>query len=311
MEREVLGYVRKDRKGCEQVKQIAFVSGKGGTGKSTLVSSLSILVKDKMIADCDIEAPNLHIILKGNILNKGDYYGAKEAIIDLSKCVECGQCRETCRFQAISDEFEVIPLKCEGCGACTLVCPENAIWLEDVKTGETYVSHTDRGTFSYALLNIGAEGSGKLVTEVRKKVNEYKDNEKWILIDGTPGIGCVVIASITGADAVVIVSEPTKSGISDLQRVLGVAEHFQLPSFVCINKYDLNLEVTNEIEKYCKDRNIPIIGKIPFDPSIIKALREFKTPIEAGNARITKEIENIWSTLEKEMEKMDKGKLES
>jgi len=286
------------------VKQIAFVSGKGGTGKSTLVSSLSILVKDKMIADCDVEAPNLHIILKGNILNKEDYYGAKGAIIDLSKCVECGQCRETCRFKAISEEFNVIRLKCEGCGACTLVCPKDAIRLENVKTGETYVSNTDRGTYSYALLDIGAEGSGKLVTEVRKKVNEYKDNEKWILIDGTPGIGCVVIASITGADAVVAVSEPTKSGISDLQRVLGVAEHFQLPSFVCINKYDLNLEVTNEIEKYCKDRNIPVIGKIPFDPSIIKALQDFKTPIEAGNTRITEEITNIWSTLEKEMAKI-------
>ena len=282
------------------MKQIAFVSGKGGTGKSTLVSSLSILVKDKMIADCDVEAPNLHIILKGNILNKEDYYGAKGAIIDLSKCVECGQCRETCRFKAISEEFNVIRLKCEG---CTLVCPKDAR-LENVKTGETYVSNTDRGTYSYALLDIGAEGSGKLVTEVRKKVNEYKDNEKWILIDGTPGIGCVVIASITGADAVVAVSEPTKSGISDLQRVLGVAEHFQLPSFVCINKYDLNLEVTNEIEKYCKDRNIPVIGKIPFDPSIIKALQDFKTPIEAGNTRITEEITNIWSTLEKEMAKI-------
>jgi MinD superfamily P-loop ATPase len=285
------------------MKQIVFISGKGGTGKSTLVSSLSILVRDKMLADCDVDAPNLHILVKGEMLQKDDYFGAKEAVIDASLCIKCGKCKETCRFDAISDEIEMLSMKCEGCGACTLVCPQGAIHLQEVKTGETYTSRTSRGTFSHALLDIGAEGSGKLVTEVRKNINNYKKDEKWVLIDGAPGIGCTVIASITGADAAVVVAEPTKTGRSDLERVLGVAKHFGIPAFVCINKYNLNEEVTAEIEDLCRSKGIPVIGKIPFDPSIVKALREFKTPVEAGNKAITNEIKSIWMKITNEMNK--------
>jgi len=287
------------------MKQIVFISGKGGTGKSTLVSSLSILVQDKMLADCDVDAPNLHILVKGETLKKDDYFGAKEAVIDSSLCVKCGLCKETCRFNAISEELEIIPMRCEGCGACILVCPQEAIKLTEVKTGETFVSGTPRGTFSHALLDIGAEGSGKLVTEVRKNIYNYKKNEKWVLIDGSPGIGCVVIASITGADAVVAVSEPTKSGQSDLERVLGVAKHFGIPAFVCINKYNLNPEVTSEIEDFCRSEGFPVIGKILFDPSIVKALQEFKTPVEAGNNAVTNEITSIWMRLTDEMKKLE------
>jgi MinD superfamily P-loop ATPase len=196
-------------------------------------------------------------------------------------------------------------MKCEGCGACALVCPYEAIRLEEVKTGETYMSDTARGTFSHAQLDIGAEGSGKLVTEVRKNINAYKKDEKWLLIDGSPGIGCVVIASITGADAVVVVCEPTKSGKSDLERVLGVAKHFGIPAFICINKYDLNPEVTLEIEELSIKEGTPVIGKIPFDSSIVKALREFKTPVEAGNSFVTNEIMAIWMRLNDEMKKLD------
>jgi len=283
------------------MKQIVFISGKGGTGKSTLVSSLSILVQNKMLADCDVDAPNLHILVKGEVLKKDSYFGAKEAVIDSELCAKCGLCRETCRFQAISEEFKIMPMKCEGCGACMLVCPQEAIRLEEVKTGETSVSGTSRGTFSHALLDIGAEGSGRLVTEVRKNINNYKKDEEWVLVDGSPGIGCVVIASITGTDAVVAVCEPTKSGQSDLERVLSVAKHFGIPAFVCINKYDLNTEVTSEIEDFCKGSGYPVIGKIPFDPSIVKALQEFKTPIEAGNHAVTNEITSIWAKLTGEM----------
>ena len=285
------------------MKQIAFVSGKGGTGKSTLVSSLSIIVKDKMLADCDVDAPNLHILLNGDIVKQEDYFGAKEAVIDSTICIKCGLCKRTCRFEAINEELEVLPVKCEGCGACTLVCPVEAICLEEVKTGQTYVAKTDRGTFSHALLDIGAEGSGKLVTEVRKNIYNYKNNEKWVLIDGSPGIGCVVIASITGADAVVAVSEPTLSGLSDLKRVLSVAQYFQIPAFVCINKYDLNPEITMQIEEYCIAEGFPVIGKIPFDPMIVKALQQFKTPIEAGNEIVTEEIKKIWEQLMYRLEK--------
>lgn len=289
------------------MKQVAFVSGKGGTGKSTLVSSLSILVQDKMLADCDVDAPNLHILVKGDVLKQEDYFGAREAFIDPSACVKCGLCRHTCRFEAINEDIEIIPMKCEGCGACVLLCPAEAIRLEDVKTGQTYVAKTPRGTFSHALLDIGAEGSGKLVTEVRKNIYSFQNDEEWVLIDGSPGIGCVVIASITGADAVVAVSEPTKSGLSDLERVLGVARHFRIPGFVCINKYDLNLEITDQIERFCESNGCPVIGKIPFDPSIVTALQEFKTPVEAGNNEVTKEIANIWMKLTDEMKKVGKN----
>ena len=287
------------------MKQIAFVSGKGGTGKSTLVASLSELVQDKMLADCDVDAPNLHILLNGDIIKQEDYFGAKEAVVDSSVCIKCGLCKQTCRFDAFSEELEVLPMKCEGCGACMLVCPVEAICLEEVKTGQTYVSKTQRGTFSHALLDIGAEGSGKLVTEVRKNIYNFKDNEKWVLIDGSPGIGCVVIASITGADAVVVVSEPTMSGLSDLKRVLGVAQHFRIPAFVCINKYDLNLEITDQIESYCGENGCLVIGKIPFDPLIVKALQQFKTPIEAGIQKITDEISGIWDRLTDEIGKFN------
>lgn len=257
-----------------------------------------------MLADCDVDAPNLHILLKGKVLKKDDFFGAKEAVIDSSACIRCGLCRKTCRFDAINEDFEINPMKCEGCGACLLVCPQEAICLEEAKTGETYVSKTSRGTFSHALLDIGAEGSGKLVTEVRKNIYNNKKDEKWVLIDGSPGIGCVVIASITGADAVVAVSEPTKSGQSDLERVLGVARHFGIPAFVCINKYDLNPEVTSQIESFCESNGFPVIGRIPFDPSIVKALQEFKTPIEAGNSNVTNEIAGIWMRLVDELDKL-------
>jgi MinD superfamily P-loop ATPase len=287
------------------MKHVVFISGKGGTGKSTIVSSLSLLVQNKMIADCDVDAPNMHILLKGDILEKNNYFGAKEAIIDSSLCTKCNICKDVCRFDAINENIDIVPMKCEGCGACVLVCPENAIRLEDVKTGETYVSNTPRGTFSYAQLDIGAEGSGKLATEVRKSIYNNKKNEDWVIIDGSPGIGCLVIASITGTDAVVAVAEPTKSGKSDLIRVLGVAKHFNVPAFVCINKHDLNPEVTSEIEKFCKDNGYPVIGKIPFDPSIIKALQEFKTPIETNNEAITNEIKCIWENLIKGINNID------
>jgi MinD superfamily P-loop ATPase len=286
------------------MKQITFISGKGGTGKSTLVSSLNLMVQNKVIADCDVDAPNLHILMDGKLLKKNDYFGAKEAIINNSLCKKCNKCKMVCRFDAISEKIEILEYKCEGCGACVIVCPFNAIRLEEVKTGETYVTKTENGLFSHALLDIGAEGSGKLVTEVRKNIYDFSNNEDWLLIDGSPGIGCSVIASITGTDAVVVVSEPTMSGLSDLERVLEVSRHFNIPAFVCINKYDLNTEITSKIENYCKNNQFIVIGKIPFEPLIVKALQEFKTPIEANIENITDEIKNIWEKLVYEIKKI-------
>ena len=283
------------------MKQIVFISGKGGTGKSTIVASLCQLIQEKMIADCDVDAPNLHILIENSILQREDFFGAREVVIDENLCSKCGKCQEICRFDAVDEAMKIVPMYCEGCGACTIVCPTDAIRLESVKTGHTFISQTDQGTFANALLDIGAEGSGKLVTEVRKKLEQYKNDEKWVLIDGSPGIGCVVIASITGADAVVAVTEPTLSGQSDLERVLSVARHFRIPGFVCINKFDLNLEITAEIESFCQTNAFPVIGKIPFDPSIVKALQEYQTPVAAGNQDVTTELKNMWCKIEDNM----------
>lgn len=279
------------------MKQVVFISGKGGTGKSTVVACLSLLVGNKMMADCDVDAPNLHLLIPGERIATSDYSGASEARIDPSLCTRCGECIQTCRFDAIGADYTVNPLRCEGCGACLLVCPSRAIQLTEVKTGETYVDQTQRGTFSHALLDIGAEGSGKLVTQVRRNLEGSQNGETWALIDGSPGIGCSVIASITGADAVVAVCEPTLSGKSDLIRVLSVARHFGIPAYVCINKYDLNAEVTGEIEAYCRDNEFSVIGRFPFDPAVTYALRDMKTPVEAGLTNFTHEAESLWNQL--------------
>ncbi|MDD2533542.1 MAG: ATP-binding protein [Eubacteriales bacterium] len=279
------------------MKQVVFISGKGGTGKSTIVTSLSLLVQNKLLADCDVEAPNLHLLIKGQVIEKKDYSGAQIAHIDLNRCISCDQCRQVCRFDAISQDYVVQNLSCEGCAACTVVCPQAAISLSPVKTGETFVTHTERGTFAHARLEIGAEGSGKLVTEVRKCLIPQKKQEDWFLIDGSPGIGCVVIASITGTDAVVVVAEPTPTGRHDLNRVLAVAAHFRIKAFVCINKFDLNLDVTQEIATDCMQQNIPVIGKIPFDPAIVTALQNNQTPVEAHIEAVVKPIRAMWEQL--------------
>ena len=283
------------------MKQVVFISGKGGTGKSTVVASLSLLVPNKILADCDVDAPNLHLLLKGKRLQKEDYFGAEQAVIDPAACISCGLCRQVCRFDAVSEKPEILPMKCEGCGACVLACPAKAISLQPVKTGETYVDSTVRGTFSHALLDIGAEGSGKLVTEVKENLFAFVNGEEWAIVDGSPGIGCSVIASITGADAVVAVCEPTKSGQSDMERVLGVARHFGIPAYVCINKCDLNPGIAAEIEAYCEKNGFPVIGKIPFEPKIVRALQSLQTPVEAGIHNVTYEIDRLWKRLRIEL----------
>lgn len=287
------------------MKQIVFISGKGGTGKSTIVASLSLLADSKIIADCDVDAPNLHLIIPGERQKAECYYGAKQALIDLKLCISCSLCRNVCRFDAITKDMQIIPVNCEGCGACTLGCPQNAISLVDVRTGEAYVDNTQRGTFSHALLDIGEEGSGKLVTKVKENLLEFYKDESWALIDGSPGIGCTVISSITGADAAVAVCEPTKSGKSDLIRVLNLARHFGIPAYICINKYDLNPSITYEIENECEKSGFPVIGKIKFEPAIVNALQSLKTPLEAGLTEVACQIRDFWEELIKCLSKTE------
>lgn len=287
------------------MKQIALISGKGGTGKTTLVAMLSQMVEQKILADCDVDAPNLHLLLPSQRLAAKAYYGSVKAEIDPATCSACGACQTVCRFQAIeksAGKFTVAPLRCEGCAACTVVCPSSAIALTPDKTGDTYLDRSDRGIFASALLSIGAEGSGKLVTEIRKSLVPYQVGADYLLIDGPPGIGCVVIAAITGAQAVVAIAEPTPSGRHDLMRVLSVAEHFQIPAFVCINKYDLNLEQTQAIMEESALRHAPVIGQIPFDPAVVTALQHGKSPNDAGILPIVEAVEQLWQNLVRYLE---------
>jgi len=275
------------------MRQLVITSGKGGTGKTTVTACFVALAGEKIVVDADVEAPNQHLLLNPRIIERRDYKGAKIAVKNAKKCEQCGKCEEYCRFNAIRD-MEVEPTGCEGCGICVFVCPTGALRLEEVTTGVTMVSKTDYGFFSHALLKIGAEGSGKLVTEVRKNAEKIVQDEPLLLIDGSPGIGCPVIASLTGTDLALIVTEPSVSGRHDLERIDQVTRHFGVEALVCINKWDLSPEMSRDIEKYCEDKGVDLVGKIPFDSGVIDVYKE-SLPVErllktkAGEA-----IEKIW-----------------
>lgn len=256
----------------KNMKQLAIISGKGGTGKTTITASLAFLT-DATIADCDVDAPDLHILLKPEIMEKKEYSGLKMAFVDKKKCIECGKCREHCRFDAI-DEDITINESCEGCGVCEYVCPVDAISLRQRKSGEVFLSMTKLGPMAHALLYTAEETSGKLVTMVRDEARQLagKYGKDIIIIDGPPGIGCPVIAAMSGVDVVLIVTEPTISGIHDMERVLEVAKHFGIPAMLCINKHDINEEKTKEIEEYCSRKNIEVVGRIPFSKKFTEAM---------------------------------------
>lgn len=281
-----------------EIKQLLVISGKGGTGKTTLVGSFAALAKNAVIADCDVDAPDLHLILKPKILETQPFKGSKMAIKDDSKCIECGKCGEVCRFNAIED-LKIDSIRCEGCGACVYVCPTEAIKLEEKISGYAYISETRYGPMAHAKLRIAEEASGKLVTVVKenaKKLTE-KYNKELIIVDGSPGIGCPVIASLAGVDLALIVTEPTISGIHDLERILDVANHFKVRSVVCVNKYDINKENTNRIEDFCRKKWVEVAGRIPYDPVVTKAMIAGKTLIEFSDGKASIDIKKIWESL--------------
>ncbi|SNX55212.1 ATP-binding protein [Thermoanaerobacterium sp. RBIITD] len=281
------------------MKQIVILSGKGGTGKTTVATTLSTIVKNKIMADCDVEAPNLNIILQGEIVEKDDFYGKEVAIIDSDKCIQCGLCEKLCRYDAIIN-FKINPYHCEGCGLCMYKCPAGAIKMEEEETGKIIISQLkDKEKIVYAELNPGADGSGKLVTQVRKRASKNQGGSEYLIIDGTPGIGCPVLASVTGADAVLIVAEPTMSGFEDMKRVLKAISSFKIPSFICINKWDLNKEISREIESYCEENGIFVVGKIDFDETVIKALKSLKNLFEYSDSAVYNQILNMWTKIEK------------
>ena len=255
------------------MKKLLILSGKGGTGKTTVAASLIELFGAKAFADCDVDAPNLHLVESRSATPEvKDFYGSQKAIIDKARCTFCGACASNCRFDAIKlvkSQYRVDEYSCEGCGVCKHICPAKAIHLEDDVAGELML-YKDDFTFSTAKLKMGRGNSGKLVMTVKKQLAKNSE-EAFAIIDGSPGIGCPVIASISGVDMVLIVAEPSRSGISDMERILDTVYRFDVPATVCINKYDISPEKTEEIISFCKEKNIPFVGKIPLDVEVAKA----------------------------------------
>ncbi|MGH4125421.1 MAG: ATP-binding protein [Clostridium sp.] len=276
--------------------ELVILSGKGGTGKTTIATALAELAKDVTRIDCDVDAPNLYMFYKGHDIEKNDFIGGKKAVIDESLCTNCGKCETVCKFEAIKN-CKINLFACEGCGTCTLVCPHNAIKLKAEKTAETFITKLDKGIISRAEMDIGSDGSGLLVTLLRKNGKRFSDNNKLTILDGSPGIGCPVIASVTGSDAVLAVTEPTKSGLGDLKRVVELCEHFGVNTMVCINKYDINEKVAKEIEDFSHDKGLKVVGKIPYDDVVMKSINELK-PITCYKESIAeKAIEDMWSII--------------
>jgi len=279
------------------MKSITVISGKGGTGKTTFAAGFAAVAENIVLADCDVDAADLHLLLQPEIKTEQNFEGGKLAYIDPEKCTKCGKCLEACRFEAISDEFVVSPIDCEGCNVCAYVCPVDAITLNIRESGKWFISDTRFGPMVHAHLAPGQGNSGRLVSLVREQAEKIsvEQNLEYILIDGPPGIGCPVIASISGTDLVVIVTEPTLSAMHDMERILGLTEHFRVPAIVCINKYDVNLNNTREIDRFLRENNIELLDKIPFDLNMVRALTETKTIVEyAPRKRTALMIENIW-----------------
>jgi len=252
------------------MKQITILSGKGGTGKTTIAAAFTVLAKSIVVADCDVDAPNLHMLLHPEILEKKEFRGSRIAVIDEAKCVKCGICREKCRFDAITQDFTVDPFSCEGCGVCAIICPVNAVTLTERLSGHVYISRMRYGFMVHALLKPGESNSGKLVTMVRQDARLLADRKGigLIIIDGPPGIGCPAIASVTGVDAGLVVTEPTLSGIHDLERAIQLLRYFNVRLFVCLNMHDINEDNTDRIIKSCEKNGVEVVGKIPFNPVV-------------------------------------------
>jgi MinD superfamily P-loop ATPase len=282
----------------DEIKQLAIVSGKGGTGKTTLTAAFASLAKNKVLVDCDVDAADLHLLLQPKVLFQEKYFGGRFPRVDFDKCNQVGLCTKMCRFKAI-DNGVVDLLSCEGCGFCTHVCPEEAITMEEALSGDWFVSETPFGPFIHARLEIGGENSGKLVTVVRKKAMEVakEKNLDLILIDGPPGIGCPVTASLTGVNLVLVVTEPTLSGIHDLERILKLSDHFKIPSMVCINKFDINLDNTDQIVSYCEKNGSQVVGKIPYEPKIVEALVNRKTLMDYPCHEVQGIVRQMWEAV--------------
>ncbi|MDD4649768.1 MAG: ATP-binding protein [Desulfoplanes sp.] len=281
------------------MKEIVVISGKGGTGKTSVVSALAGCGPQKVLADCDVDAADLHLILQPTIQDTHEFWSGELAYIDPAACIQCGLCQENCHFHAISDDFVVLNEHCEGCGVCEHVCPEGAAVMRPRMCGEWYRSDTRHGGMIHAELGIGEENSGKLVSTVRKEAHDLAvaQGVDTVLVDGSPGIGCPVIASLTNAGLAVIVAEPTISAIHDMERVHQLTKHFKIPTMVLINKADINPDLVKEMKKYCQTNTIPLLGTLPYDSRFTQAQVRGESIVEFDPEGIGKLFPPMWDIM--------------
>lgn len=282
------------------MKELVIISGKGGTGKTSITAALSSLASDFVLCDSDVDAADLHLLMAPQPYSTNDFIGGGIASIRKDSCSECGTCLDLCRFDAISDDFVVDQIGCEGCGVCVDLCPEQAIDFPPQKCGEWFLSDTRMGPMVHARLGIAEENSGKLVSVIRQQARalaEQQDKEL-ILTDGPPGVGCPVIAAITGSTALLIVVEPSLSSLHDMKRVADLADHFKIPQMICINKYDLNSEISEEIKQVAAERNIETVGTIPFDPAFTHSMIAGQNIFEYGKSpQLNKILSDMWKKI--------------
>lgn len=282
------------------MRELVVLSGKGGTGKTSLTAAFAFFSKNMILCDADVDASDLHLLMAPKIQQTTDFQGGNEAIINPDQCTQCGLCIELCRFGAVTDSYEVDPFECEGCGVCFDLCPEKAIDFPVKTCGEWYISDTRFGSMVHARLGIGQENSGRLVALVRQEARKIvqQKNIDLMLTDGPPGIGCPVIASMGQANAILIVAEPTVSGIHDLARVGQLAAHFKIPAMVCVNKYDLNLEQTKSIKVLAEKNNISFVGRIPFDQNFTESMILGKSIMETNEtSQASLAVRKIWENV--------------
>jgi MinD superfamily P-loop ATPase len=280
------------------MKEIVVLSGKGGTGKTSIVGSFAALTKSKVLADCDVDAADLHLLLSPSAKEENEFWSGQVAIIDDKECTQCGLCQDLCRFGAIKD-CVVDPISCEGCGFCFHICPANAIFMKEKLAGRWFISNSKYGPLVHARLGIAQENSGKLVATVRQQARKMAEKlgVDYIISDGPPGIGCPVISSLSGANLALLVTEPTLSGIHDLERVLGVCHHFGVQAMVCINKYDINENNTRRIEGYCLSQEVEVAARISFDNVVTEAIVQGFPVVEYSQGKVTHEIESLWQRI--------------
>jgi len=288
------------------MNELVVISGKGGTGKTSIVAALAALAQGAVLADCDVDAADLHLVLKPDVQRREAFVGGKEAFVRQEDCIACGACLAWCRYEAIlrrgtagDGEFRVDPLSCEGCGVCVEFCPVNAIDFREKTSGEWFVSETRHGPMVHARLGIGEENSGKLVTLVRREAARIAGERGLglIITDGPPGIACPVIASIGGASLVLVVTEPTMSGLHDLRRVMELAAHFGVPVMVCINRFDINQEMTDNIRQYCDEHDVEIAGQLPYDASVTQAQLAATSVVEFGDSPASVAMDCMWQNV--------------